>query len=157
MQVYTFVWEFFIHPLCSLYLKAEEISLFLQHMKLAISDVFKLYCLPENPPNYCIVNKKCFYTLSISLTLPQPLELPSAPCSGSWDWHKVYFQWHYAYWCLSLVYPLPCCAIWFHNVKEKKPKLVQNSTNNFFMNHLLLFQTTVKSLLMILNLANSLF
>ena len=145
-QVYAFVWELFVLPLCKVSTSKREKPRSPRRLRFAMNYVLKLHSVPENPAYDSVVNPKFLSTLRLSLISPQPLE----------------FVFNLTFWQLGLMlraFPMTVCLLMYllglslyllwdrsHLVK-KISELIQNSINNFFLSYFLLFPTTVRFLL----------
>ena len=135
MQVYAFVWEPFVLPLCKVTTSKREKPLY----------------LPKTLPMIVWLSPNFFPTLRLSLISPRPLELvfnltlmqlglmlsafPTTLFTDVSPWSI----------------PVPVVRFDLTKLKKKNLKLIQSSIKTFFLSCLLLFPTTVWFLLMVLN------
>ena len=146
---------FHTSPVQSLYIKGGETCLSLRRLRLAMNYVLKLHSVPENPAYDSVLNPKFLshfealphITTTLGIHLQPHFQAAGIDVEGISN--------DSAYWCLSLVCPCTCCEIQSH-LSSKYLKLVQNSINNFILSCLLLFSTTVRFLLMVLNVVKKL-
>ena len=138
-------------PVESLYVKAGETSLSLRRLRLAVNYVLKLYSIPENPAYNNVVNPKFLsqfeaqphITPTLGIRLQPHFQAAEIDVEGiSTDSLLT----GVSPWCM----PVPVVRFDL-TISSKKLKLTPNNINNYFLNCLLLIPSTVRFLLMVLN------
>ena len=133
-----------------MYIKtAGETSLSLRRLRLAMNYVLNFHSVPENPAYDSVINPNFFPTLRLSLITPQPLEfifnITFRQLGLMLRAFPVTLLTFISPWSITVP------VVRFDLTTLKNLKLIQNSMNNSFLSCLLLFLTTVRFLLMVLN------